>query len=92
MAVFPRKGFQGRSLAGWLWLASAILGGAVPAMAQPAQSPASAAAQLYFDGKAVSARESLIQSLEAQRVRVVDRAQRGWPRLEADLRRLLAAK
>lgn len=69
MAVFPRKGFQGRSLAGWLWLASAILGAAVPAMAQPAQSPASAAAQLYFDGKAVSARESLIRLLDGPDVR-----------------------
>lgn len=64
MAVFPRKGLQWRSLAGWLWLASTILGGSAPALAQPAPSPATAAVQLYFDGKAVTARQQLVGFLQ----------------------------
>jgi len=55
------------SLAAGLWLTTLILGAASPALAQAptGQAQIAAAAQLYFEGKAVTARTALVQLLDS---------------------------
>jgi CHAT domain-containing protein len=53
------KGLMRLSLAGWLWLTTPMIGAC--ALAQAAQDPIPSAAALYFDGRAITARDRLVK-------------------------------